>query len=131
MKVSLEWDLCTFIKEQQYDVKHPGEILDRAGCLTGTWTEAQAVTPLQYLKQVLPSSFTPIYELMKKFLSFEAEECRCKYLVELVLSRASESDTNTDGCRSYSNKLLPSVPAAGSFFPHLYDWLLRLRDRDN
>lgn len=90
MQVSLEWDLRAFIEEQKYDVKHPGEILDRAVCLVGTWTEAQAVTPLQYLKQVWPSSFTPIYELMKSFLSSEAEECDCKCLIELVLFSASK-----------------------------------------
>jgi hypothetical protein len=79
MRVSLDWDLRAFIKEQQYDVLRPDDVLDRAICLTGTWREAHAITPLQYLRQTWPLTFMPVYELMKKFLSLETDTCDCKF----------------------------------------------------
>lgn len=85
MEVSLEWDLLAFIEEQQYGFSRPEEVLDCALCLAGTWSEAQAVTPLQYLEQVWPSSYVPMYELMRKFLSLEGQECDCRFFFSFLL----------------------------------------------
>jgi hypothetical protein len=86
LEVSLEWDLLVFIEEQQYGVSRPEDVLDRVICLTGTWSEAHAVTPLQYLEQVWRSSSTPMYELMRKFLSHEGQECDCMFFSSTSLS---------------------------------------------
>lgn len=68
MTVSLDWDLRRFIEEQQYDVP-PAEVLDRAICITGTWREAQATTAAEYVKQVWPLTYEPLYGLLKSFLT--------------------------------------------------------------
>lgn len=77
MRISLDWDLRAFVKQQQYNVLRPEDVLDRAICLTGSWSEAHAMTPIEYLTQTWPSTYEPIYEIMKTFLSSDTNACDC------------------------------------------------------
>lgn len=78
MSITLDWDLRDFVKDQEYGVRAE-EALDRAICLTGTWQEAQAMTPANYLKQTWPLVYKPFYNLMKDFLASESQTSDCEF----------------------------------------------------
>lgn len=77
LKVRLDWDPVVFVRQQKYDVE-PGKVLDRIICLTGTWDNAYASTPLDYLKQVWPLTYKPLYGLVKNLLDSGASKSSCK-----------------------------------------------------
>ena len=77
MKISLDWDLMAFIRQQEYDVR-PEDVLSRVICLTGDWDTCHLTTPLDYLKQTWPLTYMPLYGLMVKYLTLGAENCDCK-----------------------------------------------------
>jgi hypothetical protein len=53
MSISVDWDLKSFIRVQEYDVR-PEDILNRVTYLTGSWKACYAATPLDYLKENWP-----------------------------------------------------------------------------
>lgn len=59
----LDWDPLSFVQEQQY-TETPGEALKRAITLTGTGSDAQAVTTIEYLSQTWPTTGAHIMRLV-------------------------------------------------------------------
>ena len=77
-RITLDWDLMGFIREQKYDMR-PEDVLDLAICLTGVGNAAYAVTAKEYLQQTWPLTYKPLYGLMKKFLNLGTGWCDCEY----------------------------------------------------
>jgi hypothetical protein len=59
----LDWDPLSFVKEQQY-AESPDEALERAITLTGSVSNAQAVTTGEYLSQTWPASGRHVMRLV-------------------------------------------------------------------
>ncbi|KAM0516344.1 hypothetical protein ACHAPE_005491 [Trichoderma viride] len=59
-----DWDPVTFLQEQKYK-ESPERAIERAITLTGSKTDAQAVTTAQYLKQIWPSSGIHLLHVVK------------------------------------------------------------------
>ena len=73
MTFELEWDPASVL---------PGEVLDHLPsfddllCLTGTLSEAQGTTALEYMRQTWPDSCRPVLTLMSRLVSTpRGEEC--------------------------------------------------------
>ena len=79
MRLSLDWDLIEFVRQQQYDLEGDHKVLERAICLTGTWCKAHATTPLEYLQQTWPSTDRDLYKVLRKFLSSGKPSIISKY----------------------------------------------------
>ncbi|OKL58696.1 hypothetical protein UA08_06282 [Talaromyces atroroseus] len=73
MTFRIEWDPKAFILNQKYSEK-PEDAIERAIVVTGTITDAQALTCRQYLCQTWPSSGLEILQLVKDIVRFEDED---------------------------------------------------------
>jgi hypothetical protein len=77
----LDWDPVTFVLEQQYTEPAP-EALKNAITLTGsTWDDAQALTAIEYSRQVWPTTGEKIMSFFSEFVSTdENKRVQCKYI---------------------------------------------------
>jgi hypothetical protein len=75
--ISIDWDLMTFIRQQEYDLRAE-DVLDLAICLTGTGNEAYGTTAKDFLEQTWTQTYKPLYRLMKEFLTTETGTCECE-----------------------------------------------------
>lgn len=64
----INWDPITFFKEQGYQGSLE-EVIDRVITLTGSAKNAQALTTLQYLHQIWPTTGEHVLQLVKDVLS--------------------------------------------------------------
>jgi hypothetical protein len=62
-RFELDWDPLSFVKEQEY-TESPGEALEKAITLTGTGTDAQALTAGEYLSQTWPATGNHMMQLV-------------------------------------------------------------------
>lgn len=63
-KFTVDWDPCLFLYKQEY-LERPEIALERALTITGSETNAQAATTMQYLSQTWPSSGIYLLGLLK------------------------------------------------------------------
>lgn len=68
IRLEMDWDPKSFIKEQKYE-EPAAEAVERAITITGSSTNAQALTCSQYLCQTWPSSGNYTSQLIKDLLS--------------------------------------------------------------
>ena len=60
----LDWDIEAFGQNQEFTLPL-SQVLDHVICLTGTWSQAQAMTVAEYMTQTWPSTNEPIRALIK------------------------------------------------------------------
>jgi hypothetical protein len=70
MVYEIEWDLLAFIKKQEY-IEEPDEAVEKVITLTGSTSDAQALTCAQYLCQTWPSAGEHIIRLLKNVVRSE------------------------------------------------------------
>ncbi len=71
MTFDLEWNPVLYFQDQQTALINPS-ILEGTLSLTGTWTEAQAATVVEYLRQTWPVTGEHTINLMEKLLNLPA-----------------------------------------------------------
>jgi hypothetical protein len=62
---SAKWDPCSFLDEQEYP-ENPEVALERAFTISGSTTDAQAVTVAEYLRQTWPAMGHYFIRIMKE-----------------------------------------------------------------
>lgn len=79
MTFDLEWNPVLYFQDQQTGLINPS-ILEGTLSLTGTWTEAQAATVVEYLRQTWPVTGEHTINLMEKLLNLPAgQEVICEF----------------------------------------------------
>jgi hypothetical protein len=61
----VDWDLCSFLREQEYLVQ-PERAVERAITITGSAMDAQAATTAQYMSQTWPTSGVHLLDVVKR-----------------------------------------------------------------
>lgn len=75
MVFKLDWNPVRFLHEHGLDPKLPN-VLSNVLCLTGTVSEAQATTVVEYMAQTWPETGKPLLSLVENLLSLpEGKEC--------------------------------------------------------
>ncbi|KAL6825941.1 hypothetical protein J3E69DRAFT_279665 [Trichoderma sp. SZMC 28015] len=87
---TVDWDPCLFLRQQKY-LERPEVAIGRAITITGSETDAQATTVMQYLLQTWPSSGIHLLDLLKIVVQDACNIPYSFYLVDrtqyIVLSR--------------------------------------------
>lgn len=79
----LDWDLITFLEEQQYN-ESSHIALERAITLTGSADSAQAAATADYLVQTWPMTGVLIMQMMREAICSRDSRATCKYAKYLL-----------------------------------------------
>ena len=83
--ISADWDLLLFLSEQEYP-ESASEAIQSAIVVTGSPTNAQALTSIEYMKQTWPTTGTQLLSLVQAAVTTPgAHECEELFPVPLIL----------------------------------------------
>jgi hypothetical protein len=77
LTLEVDWDPILFVEEQQYSERLP-EAIRHSITLTGSGSDAQALTVESYLLQVWPATGMSIIDLITNLLTSEDHRATCK-----------------------------------------------------
>jgi hypothetical protein len=82
----IDWDLCNFLEEQDYGIALD-TAFERAITLTGSCTNAQALSCRDYMFQTWPSGGIELMNLLAKALVSEDRTCFGKHVFQVHRTR--------------------------------------------
>lgn len=79
MTFNLDWNPMRYFRSQGSALPAPN-ILERVLCLTGSWSEAQATTGVEYIRQTWPITGEHTISFIRQLIALpEGEELTCKF----------------------------------------------------